>query len=164
MFANLRDTIKALNSDVNTVANCEKAKKLRKRLLSIGLPMAIVGFAGALVCFILFATAEAKAFGDDGFTPRLLIPFVLFVPCGAIGGIGATIASLGFRIVITGYASGLINETVGNKCRGCGENVSAEMLFCPKCGTKLKKTCSACKHENDYKNEYCEKCGNKLDE
>ena len=30
MFKNLQESIKALNADVKTVANCEKAKKLRK--------------------------------------------------------------------------------------------------------------------------------------
>ena len=58
MYNNLRGTINDLNSDVKNVANCEKAHKLRKKLFSIGLPMAIIGFAGVLTCFILFATLE----------------------------------------------------------------------------------------------------------
>lgn len=162
MFHNLQETIKALNADVNNVANCEKAKRLRKRLLSVGLPMAIIGFVGVIVCFILFATAGADAFGDNGFTPRVLVPFILFVPCGAICAIGVVIASFGFRIVVTGYAANLINETVGNNCPNCGETVNQKMFFCPKCGAKLKKVCSVCGHENNLKNDYCEKCGNKL--
>lgn len=162
MFRNLLETIKALNADANNVANSEKAKKLRKKLISIGLPLAIVGFLGALICFALFATAGFDAFGENGFTARILVPFILFLPCGAVGGIGATIASLGFKIVITGYTTNLINETVGNNCPDCGATIMPEARFCSKCGKEVRKECSRCKHINNYKNEYCEQCGNKL--
>ena len=163
MFKNLQETIKALNADVNNVANCEKAKKLRTKLLAIGLPMAIGGFLGAFICFALFATAGFDDFDSNGFSARIMVPFLLFLPCGVIGGIGSMIASLGFQIVITGYTTDLINETVGNNCPNCSETISLETYFCPKCGTKVKKECSECKHINNYKSDYCEKCGTKLD-
>ena len=163
MFKGLRETIKALNADVNNVANCEKAKKLRKKLLTIGLPLAIGGFLGAFICFALFATAGMDAVGPNGFTARIMVPFLLFMPCFVVGGIGSLITSLGFEIVITGYTTNLINETVGNNCPNCGETINSEMIFCSKCGTKVRKECSVCKHVNDHKSEYCEKCGNKLD-
>lgn len=163
MFKNLQETIKSLNADVKNITNCEKAKKLRRTLLAVGLPMAICGFLGAFICFILFATAGFKAFGPNGFTARVLVPFILLTPCGFIGGIGSRIASLGFKIVVTGYTTNLINETVGNNCPKCGETVNSEMHFCPKCGTKVKKKCSKCEHINSHKSEFCEKCGTKLD-
>lgn len=162
MFKNLQETIKALNADVKNVANCEKAKKLRKKLLAIGLPLAIGGFLGVLICFALFSTAGFDAMGPNGFSARIMVPFLLFIPCGLIGGIGSIIASLGFKIVITGYATNLINETVGNNCPNCGETISSDMQFCSKCGTKVKKICSNCKHVNNHKSVYCEKCGTKL--
>ena len=163
MFKNLRETIKALNADVNNVANSEKAKNLRKKLLSIGLPLAIVGFLGLFICFALFATAGFSAFGANGFTARIMVPFILIIPFAVVGAIGANITSLGFKIVVTGYTTNLINETVGNNCPNCGETIDSEMLFCAKCGAKLKKECTNCKHINGYKNDYCEKCGSKLD-
>ena len=163
MFKGLQDTIKALNADVSNVANCEKAKKLRRTLLSIGIPMAAVGFIGLFTCFILFATAGMDAFGPNGFTARIMVPFILFIPCGLIGGIGASIASLGFKIVVTGYTTNLINETVGNVCPNCKANINPDMPFCKKCGHKLVKTCHSCNHENDHKSDFCEKCGTKLD-
>ncbi len=164
MFKNLQETIKALNADVKNVANCEKAKKLRKKLLSIGMPLAICGFLGVFVCFVLFATAGFKAFKPNGgFTARILVPFILIIPCAAIGGIGSTLTSLGLKIVITGYTTNLIDEAVGNNCPNCGETITEETQFCTKCGTKVRKTCSQCKHVNNYKDKYCEKCGNKLD-
>ena len=163
MFKNLQETIKALNADVNNVANCEKAKRLRKKLLLIGLPLAIVGVIGAFTCFVLFATAGLNAFGPNGFTARLLVPFILIIPCVFIAVIGSSLSSLGFKIVITGYTTNLVNETVGNNCPNCGEAVVPESNFCAKCGTKVRKECASCKHINNHKNEYCEKCGNKLD-
>ena len=162
MFKNLQETIKALNADVKNVANCEKAKRLRKKLLAIGLPLAIGGFLGVFICFALFATAGFDAMGPNGFSARIMVPFLLFIPCGVVGGIGSRIASLGFKIVITGYTANLINETVGNNCPNCGETISSEMHFCSKCGTKVRKECPNCKYVNNHKSDYCEKCGTKL--
>lgn len=162
MFNNLQETIKALNADVKNVANCEKAKRLRKKLLAIGLPLAICGFLGVFICFALFATAGFDAMGSNGFSARIMVPFLLFIPCGVVGGIGSMIASLGFKIVITGYTTNLINETVGNNCPNCGETIGSEMYFCSKCGTKVRKECPNCKYVNNHKSEYCEKCGTKL--
>lgn len=162
MFKNLRETIKELNADVKNVANSEKAKKLRKKLLATGLPMAIGGFLGVFICFTLFATAGFDAMGPNGFSARIMVPFLLFIPCGILGGIGFMIASLGFKIIVTGYTTNLINETVGYNCPNCGETINSEMFFCSKCGTKVKKECSNCKYPNSHKNDFCEKCGAKL--
>ncbi len=151
MFRNLQETIKTLNADVKNIANCEKAKRLRKRLLTVGLPLAIGGFLGVFVCFALFA-----AMGS-------MVAFILFMPCAVVGGIGLMIASLGFKIVVTGYTTNLINETVGNNCPNCGETINSGMHFCSKCGAKVMRECLNCKHINNYKSDYCEKCGNKLD-
>lgn len=162
MFKNLEEEIKALNSDVKSVANCEKAKNLRKKLLSIGLTMAIVGFVGVFVCFVLFATAGFDAFGENGFTARVLVPFFLFIPCGIIGGIGSTIASYGFKIVVVGYTTNLIDETVGNNCPKCGDKINQDEIFCSKCGFQVKKECPECKTINSHKDKFCKKCGKEL--
>lgn len=162
MFKNLRETIKALNADVRDVATCEKAKKLRKTLLSVGLTLAICGFAGVFVCLILFVTAGPDAFGPNGFTARIIVPFLLFIPCGLIGATGATLASFGLKIVITGYTANLIDETVGARCGNCGKTVNPDAVFCSACGAKIKKECPACKTVNDDSNNYCDNCGAKL--
>ncbi|MBQ4558537.1 MAG: zinc ribbon domain-containing protein [Clostridia bacterium] len=163
MFRNLRETIITLNGDVNNVANCEKAKNLRKKLLSIGLPMAIIGFLGVFICFAAFVIIGFSSVGGGGFPAGILIPFILTIPCGVVGSIGAMIAGYGFRIVITGYSTNLINETVGNSCPSCGKTIDSEMDFCSNCGTKIKKECSNCNHINSSNSKFCEKCGTKLD-
>lgn len=162
MFESLTAEITRLNNSAKTVANCEKAKNLRKKLLSIGLSMAIPGFIGLFLCFILFVTAGSNAFGDHGFTARVMVPFLLFIPCGIIGSIGAAIAQLGFKILITGYTTNLIDECVGNNCPNCGDVITEEEIFCSKCGTKLKYECQNCKTINSLKNKYCSKCGKEL--
>lgn len=162
MFKGLTDEIIKLNNSAKTVANCEKAKNLRKKLLNVGLPMAIIGYLGVFVCFILFSTAGFDAFGNNGFSARILVPFVLLVPFGFVASIGTIIAGLGFKILISGFATNLVDETVGNNCPNCGDVVTDEEIFCSKCGTKLIKECPNCKTTNSFKSNYCSKCGEKL--
>ena len=162
MFKGLRDTIKALNADVSNVANCEKAKKLRKTLLKIGIPMAVLGFGGVFTCFILFTVLSFKNTANMSMDTTFLIPFFLIIPCAIVGGLGATLTSLGLKIVITGYATNLIDEVVGNNCPKCGNAINPDMPFCKKCGHKLVKTCPNCNHENDHESDFCEKCGTKV--
>lgn len=155
MLKNLQETIKALNADAKNVANCEKAKKLRKKLLAIGLPMAIGGFLGIVVYFACVTFLDA----DFGLSISLPISFV----CLVVAAIGLCFSILGFEIAITGYTTNMIDETVGNNCPKCGETISSEMNFCSKCGAKIRKECSNCKHINEHKSDYCEKCGAKLE-
>lgn len=79
-----------------------------------------------------------------------------------LGAIGASLTSLGFSIVVTGYTTNLINETVGHTCKGCGATITPDTNYCPKCGQKAQQKCPNCKQLNSNKNEYCEKCGTKL--
>lgn len=163
MFRNLREQIRILNSDISNVANSEKAKNLKKKLLSIGLPMAICGFLGAFVCFILFAVFGFSSVSDGEFSARILVPFFLVIPFAVVGGIGAMLTSCGMSIVITGYATEMINETISNVCPNCGEKVGSSALYCPKCGAKVNKQCPKCGQVYSQKHDFCEKCGTKLD-
>lgn len=161
MFNGLRNEIIELNNDVNNVANSKKAKKLRKKLVTIGLILGILGFGGVLTCFTLFVV-NGIASDLSGPGPGIIIPFILFVPCGLIGGIGMMIFHLGLSIVITGYTTNLINETVVLKCPDCGDPISKDELFCTKCGRKLRNQCAKCGYINEPEDKFCAKCGSEL--
>ena len=164
MFSGLRNEIVKLNGDVNNVANSEKAKKLRKKLLTIGITLTVLGFGGVITCFTLFVVNGVSNFNSSSFGPGpgIIIPFILFVPCGLIGGIGTMITHMGFSIVITGYTANLIEETVTLKCPDCGDPISEKELFCTKCGRKLKNKCPKCGYINELDDKYCCKCGSEL--
>ena len=167
MFKGLRDEIVKLNSDVKNVANCERAKKLRRTLLTIGLLMAIGGGIGVLVCMYFFVTGGSNLVNSNsadigGFPSEIMTPFLLFPVCGVVAGIGGVITKLGFSIVVTGYVADLADSVVGTNCPKCGDRVDEGEMFCSKCGTAVRKQCYSCNHINDVKDEYCTKCGAKL--
>ena len=163
MFANLRQSILQLNADVKNVANCEKAKKLRKKLLSIGLPLAIGGFGGVLICFILFTVLSIQSVENmSGFNVGVLIPFFLIIPCALAGAIGGMLLSLAMQITVTAYVSETVDETLKITCPNCKEPADASAKFCGKCGTAFVKVCPSCQAQNDNTNEFCSQCGQKL--
>lgn len=163
MFSNLRQSILQLNTDVKTVANCEKAKKLRKKLLSIGLPLAIGGFGGVLICFILFTVFSIQSVENmSGFNVGVLIPFFLIIPCALAGGIGAMLLSLAMQITLTAYVSETVDETLKITCPRCQNVMEANAKFCGKCGKAFSTICPSCQAENDNENKYCSQCGQPL--
>lgn len=166
MFENLREEIRLLNSDVNNVSNSQKAKDLRQKLLTIGAPLMAIGYLGVFICFISFALGGVNAVDnasfDSGFPKGVLIPFFLIIPFGVLGSIGTVLTKLGLSIVITGFTSNLVEETVWEKCPNCGDRITKGELFCNKCGTKLRCQCPECKFINEPNDNYCVKCGHKL--
>ena len=162
MFSHLNEEIRMLNSDVNNVANSKRAKELRTRLLKIGIPLAVIGFGLAFACFVGFGLMSFFSVDKFEFNPLILIPFFLIIPCFVMGGIGATLTAMGLRITVTGYVTNLYDEVNTQKCPHCGDAVTADEIFCSKCGAQLKKECKNCGTVNDPNCNYCIKCGKSL--
>lgn len=50
-------------------------------------------------------------------------------------------------------------QTSGKFCTHCGNTLSADMLFCPKCGTRQAKECPNCHTQLVPDAAFCHKCG-----
>ena len=144
--------------------NSKEAEAIKRKLIRIGLIMAILGIGGAFACFVSFVICSFSMVNNMSFSPLISIPFILFIPCGFVGGIGATILNLGLGIVV---AKGTVNFLDTNSyCPNCGDVISEDEKYCSKCGKPLlvNKVCNNCHKENDIDAKYCINCGNKLDD
>ena len=169
MFKGLREQIHILNADVHNVASCEKAKKLRKKLLGISIPLMSIGFVGVFGCFIAFVLgginmveSTAEGFSGFGFPTGVLVPFFLIIPFALMSGIGTVLCRIALGIIITDYTTKLIDDAVVAKCPSCGESIKEDAIFCANCGTQLCKRCPKCNHVNAPKSQFCTKCGEKI--
>lgn len=153
----IQDTIKKLNADISDAANQEKAKSLRKKLLGWGIALAILGFGGAFVCFCLFAV-----FSMNFSMNYILIPFLLIIPCFAIGIIGSMLIYFGLAIVIAGTSSKFIDKSVSYHCPNCNKLIFENDLFCSSCGKSLKRKCKNCGTINEPDSSYCKSCGERI--
>ena len=176
MFKGLRTEILKLNSDVKNITNCEKAKKLRKRLLQIGIPLAIIGIIGGLIFIGMFISGMMNSFGStvdkmqesvngssfNVFAQFNLTPIFISILLFIVGAIGASLASLGFKIVVTGYTTELIDEAANNKCPRCGDKIDENEKFCSNCGYSFNSECASCGNINNPKDKFCTNCGRQL--
>ena len=164
MFSSLKETVLKLNSDVSNVANQEKAKQLRKKLLIWGGSLLGGGLVGVLVCFILFAVLGVSTVAnfDGGFPVLILIPFFLIIPFAIVMACGGVILKIGLSILIVGVTTKFVDNSLNQKC-SCGNMLSKNDKFCPNCGRPIKRVCPKCNFENDSASQYCSNCGEKLD-
>ena len=158
----VKEYLLTLVGKANKAANSEEAIAIRKKLIKYGIIGMIVGFGGSFICFVLFASLAIASVNSFGFSPAIIIPFVLFIPCGVIGGLGTLSLKAGLSIVVGQAVTKFIDEN--SYCPNCGDLVTDGEKFCNKCGVPLlsKKHCSKCGTDNDMKDNFCKECGNKL--
>ncbi len=163
MFSGLKETILKLNSDISNVANQERAKQLRKKLLKWGGILLGVGLLGVFTCFILFAVfgITMVANFNGGFPVLIFIPFFLIIPFALVVACGAVLLKLGLSILIAGATTKFIDNSLNQRC-SCGNMISSKDKFCPKCGKPVKKFCPKCNYENESESQFCSNCGEKL--
>ena len=160
MFNQIKETIRNLNANVNDIANSQKAKELRHKLLTIGIVLMCVGGIGMLVCFTLFIVFSFQA-GTD-ISAAIIVPFVLIIPFTLVLSIGVMLIQLGLKIIIVGASSQIINKSLSAVCPNCGDQIDDDEVYCNKCGLKLRQTCPSCGTVNDADSDYCRKCGTRL--
>lgn len=52
---------------------------------------------------------------------------------------------------------------IGN-CSLCKCKISADYVFCPNCGNKLRLICTSCEFSNEHDAHFCQKCGDPLNQ
>ena len=116
MVIDLMHEAKNLNSSISNVANCEKAKMIKKKLLRIGGIMTVVGAIGILFCIACIAlSALVDINSQNSSIPVMLIAgLICFLPAIVVFGFGLTILNSGFKINIIDHVSELVEEQGAN--------------------------------------------------
>lgn len=56
-----------------------------------------------------------------------------------------------------------VSQVQGKFCVQCGNSLTSDMMFCPKCGTRQGKVCPNCNTSLSADSMFCHKCGTKCD-
>lgn len=151
MFLRLREKIIKLNNNTSDIERVDKAKRLKKKLLLIGLPLAIIGIGGAIACFVLMTLRFANTTSLK-LTPMMIV--YLYIPCFIIGSIGISITKLAFKVNTS--------ESTKPLCPHCGTTIERQETLCSNCGTRLKSKCPNCGAINSGDNIFCSNCNERL--
>ncbi len=149
--------LKEIVSKANKNLNSEEAKRIRKKLLTIGIILVSIGAIGLIISFALFVSnMNSREFNVP------ILPFILFMPCAISLGIGTTLIHAALSIVIAGVGSKIVDT---NKyCSKCGDIIEPNEQYCSHCGQPLfaKKICPKCQAQNDVDDNFCRSCGERL--
>lgn len=157
----LLNYIRQLNANVADLAEQEKAKRLKSLLIKIGGVLTAIGIIGIMVNFVLFATAGSSAFGENGFTARILVPFFLFALSGFLLVIGSMLLKAGLSILIAGEAAKFTDKSLNDRCE-CGSPIDDDEIFCSSCGKRVRSKCAECGCMQEPNAQFCKNCGAKL--
>lgn len=177
--------LKSLVAKANQATNSEEAKRIKKKLLTIGITLTVVGLivliAGIIVSFVGFGINADKSMSSSqpmisGFMSSALIGMVLFIIGAIATGIGTVAIRLALSIVIAGVTSSWldvkneeeksINQNNPNYdvCPHCKAHIAKNAKFCSNCGKSTVQTitCPHCNAKNPIENKYCINCGQRF--
>lgn len=153
----IMDTIKELNANIADIGTCEKAKKLRKKLLIAGGVLLGIGFLLFAIIAIVMVASFNSFSNIEAFMIMFVILGILMVACISVGGV---CLKLGLSILVVGEGTKLIDKTITKRCE-CGETIREDNQFCPKCGKSVRVSCE-CGQINEPGDKFCGKCGKRL--
>lgn len=161
MFGRLGNAVKELNVNVADVATCEKAKKLRKKLLTFGIVGVVLGalmILGGIIMFMIPLMSPLETV--NGLPVTSIIGMIMFMIGGGLSSISVVLIYYGLAILVGGATAKFVDKSINQRCE-CGEVILSSSKYCPKCGLPVRKTCE-CGHVNDSESKYCTECGKKL--
>ena len=156
MFNEWAKIVQDLNTN-RTDEIIEEAKRIRKKYITKGRILKIIGILSAITSISVFVTFSI--IGKDGFIWVTILSSLLFPISIALIGFGATYSRIANQIDVILSQKPLMPNIEDMKCPNCGDFIKAGEVYCSNCGKKLEKTCPKCGHSNSLKSNYCEKCG-----
>lgn len=162
----IMDYVKNINASVNDLVSKEKAIKIRKRLIISGIICLILGLATIAFCFINFSVNFTNYMNNDIHSFQISfksinLSFILFIPGAILIFVGFILLKAGLAILVTKGTSQFIDDVINNRC-ACGNVITSDQMFCPKCGRPTRQVCSNCGNVLEPNDEYCRKCGTKV--
>ena len=122
-------TIKIINADPTNLDNQRKGKQIKKKCLSIGVPVSIAGIVGIVTIIACIVTRRLDV--------NAILPFLLLAGFGFIYSIGWKIVSYAKKIHLD-PKDAPTNSYETLSCPNCSTKNSLLSTHCYKCGTKLK--------------------------
>lgn len=158
----IMDYVKSINASVNDLVSQERAKKIRKRLIVSGIICLVLGIG--LLSYSMISSILNFFEGMDSMDFNFgheMISFILFIPGGFLMMAGITLLRAGLAILFTKETSSFVDKTINNRC-SCGNTITSDQMFCPKCGRPTRQVCSNCGQVLEPNDDYCRKCGTKV--
>lgn len=177
--------LKSLVAKANQATNSEEAKKIKKKLLKIGIILSVIGLLLVIGATIVMFVGFGSSANVDMQNPQInmsgiLVPAafgsVMFIIGGILLVIGVIAINLSLSIVIAGVTSSWldvkneeeksVNQSNPNYdvCPHCKAQIAKNSKFCSNCGKSTVQTiiCPHCNAKNPIENKYCLNCGQRF--
>ncbi len=159
----IMDYVKQINASITDVASQEKAKQVRKKLIIAGTIITVISILIVVGAFIAFVMVGVNAVDNasDFKMINVVTPMIFFLIGGILLSIGSVILKAGLAIFIGGETSSFVDRTINKRCE-CGNTITSDQMFCPKCGRPVRRVCPHCNAVLEPSDTFCRKCGHKV--